>query len=43
MAEETENLKLDFATCEKGVVAVFDNPEKGNYLPKNILRIHVIQ
>lgn len=31
MALETENLKLDPQTVEKGVSAVFDNPEKGKY------------
>lgn len=31
MALETENLKLDPETVEKGVSAVFDNPEKGKY------------
>lgn len=31
MAWETENLKLDPQTVNKGVQAVFDNPEKGQY------------
>lgn len=31
MAWETEKLKLDPATVEKGVTAVFDDPSKGKY------------
>jgi ribosomal protein S18 acetylase RimI-like enzyme len=31
MANETENLKLDLATVEKGVQAVFKNPAYGEY------------
>lgn len=31
MAWETEKLKLDEATLEKGVHAVFENPECGQY------------
>lgn len=31
MAFETENLKLDPSTVEKGVSAVFDDPSKGKY------------
>lgn len=31
MAFETENLKLDPPTVEKGVTAVFDDPTKGKY------------
>lgn len=31
MAWETEQLKLDPATVEKGVAAVFDDPTKGKY------------
>lgn len=31
MALETENLKLDPPTVEKGVNAVFDDPSKGKY------------
>lgn len=31
MANETENLKLDPPTVEKGVSAVFDDPHKGKY------------
>jgi GNAT superfamily N-acetyltransferase len=31
MALETENLKLDPATVEKGVSAIFDDPSKGKY------------
>jgi GNAT superfamily N-acetyltransferase len=31
MALETENLKLDLPTVEKGVAAVFDDPAKGKY------------
>jgi ribosomal protein S18 acetylase RimI-like enzyme len=31
MALETESLKLDFPTVEKGVSAVFDDPSKGKY------------
>ncbi len=31
MALETENLKLDPETVGKGVLAVFDSPEKGKY------------
>jgi len=31
MALETENLKLDRATCERGVHGVFEKPERGTY------------
>ena len=31
MAFETENMKLDPPTVEKGVTAVFDDPAKGKY------------
>lgn len=31
MAQETENLKLDPPTVEKGVLAVFNDPSKGKY------------
>ncbi len=31
MAFETENLKLDPPTVDKGVAAVFDDPSKGKY------------
>lgn len=31
MALETENLKLDPPTVDKGVAAVFDDPSKGKY------------
>lgn len=31
MAWETENMKLDPPTVEKGVAAVFDDPSKGKY------------
>lgn len=31
MALETENLKLDPATVDKGVSAIFDDPSKGKY------------
>lgn len=31
MAWETENLKLDPPTVDKGVAAVFDDPSKGKY------------
>lgn len=31
MALETENLKLDYETCKKGVMAVFKHTEKGQY------------
>ena len=32
MAKETEDLNLDPDTVQKGVKAIFDNPEKGFYL-----------
>lgn len=31
MAQETENMKLDSPTVEKGVTAVLDDPSKGKY------------
>ena len=31
MAKETENIELDRPTVEKGVAAVFDDPDKGTY------------
>jgi ribosomal protein S18 acetylase RimI-like enzyme len=31
MAQETENMDLDLATVKRGVMAVFSNPEKGQY------------
>ena len=31
MALETENIKLDYNTCKKGVEAVFQQPSKGYY------------
>jgi len=31
MAKETENLNLDKMTINKGVIAVFENPAKGQY------------
>jgi len=36
MALETEGLELDTSTLEKGVIAVFEKPEKGFYLVSEI-------
>jgi len=36
MARETENLELDPSVCSKGVLAVFEHPERGMYYVSEI-------